>query len=62
MPVHNRIAAFHAEMTGWRRNLHANPELSYREHETARFVREKLESFGVEVTEGVGGTGVVCVL
>ena len=31
MPVHNRIAEFHAEMAGWRRHLHTNPELSYRE-------------------------------
>lgn len=62
MPIKNRIGAFHDEMTRWRHHLHANPELSYQEYETARFVAEKLRSFGVEVTEGVGGTGVVGVL
>jgi len=62
MPVHNRIAAFYDDMVGWRRHLHENPELSYQEHETAAFVAEKLRSFGIEVTEGVGGTGVVGVL
>jgi len=62
MPVNNRIASFHATMTEWRQHLHANPELSYQEHETAAFVANKLRAFGIEVTESVGGTGVVGVL
>jgi len=62
MPIKNRIAEFHDEMTAWRHHLHANPELSYREHETASFVAGKLRSYGIEVTEGIGGTGVVGVL
>ena len=62
MPVKNRIAEFHDEMTQWRQHLHAQPELSYQEHETASFVAERLRSFGIEVTAGVGGTGVVGVL
>ena len=62
MPVKNRIAEFHEEMTRWRQHLHANPELSYQEYETASFVAEHLRSYGIEVTEGVGGTGVVGVL
>ena len=35
-----------AQAVVWRRHLHANPELSFEEHETSRFVRETLESFG----------------
>jgi hippurate hydrolase len=62
MPIKNRIAEFHDEMTRWRRHLHANPELSYQEHDTASFVARKLRSYGIEVAEGVGGTGVVGVL
>ncbi len=62
MPVINRIADFHDEMSVWRRHLHANPELSYQEHQTAKFVADKLLSFGIEVSEGIGGTGVVGVL
>jgi hippurate hydrolase len=62
MPVKNRIAEFHHEMTRWRQHLHANPELSYQEYETASFVAEQLRSYGIDVTEGVGGTGVVGVL
>ncbi|MDW8371967.1 MAG: M20 aminoacylase family protein [Geminicoccaceae bacterium] len=50
-------------MTAWRRHLHAHPELAYEEVETARFVAEKLRSFGVdEVHEGIAKTGVVGVL
>ncbi len=40
------IRDLEGEVVGWRRHLHQNPELSFREHETARFVRETLESFG----------------
>ncbi|MBB3312413.1 hippurate hydrolase [Rhizobium sp. BK196] len=48
-----------AELTAIRRHLHAHPELSFEETETARFVAEKLESWGYEVTRNVGGHGVV---
>jgi len=48
-----------AELTGIRHHLHANPELSFEEAETARFVAEKLEGWGYEVTRNVGGHGVV---
>ena len=34
------------EVVGWRRHLHQNPELSFHEEETSRFVYETLESFG----------------
>jgi amidohydrolase len=39
-------AAVGADLVRWRRRLHAHPELSYQEHETARFVEETLRSFG----------------
>ena len=47
------------EMTAWRHHLHANPELGFEEFMTARFVADKLRSWGIETTEGVGRTGVV---
>ncbi|MEO0939605.1 MAG: M20 aminoacylase family protein [Pseudomonadota bacterium] len=63
MPIRNRLAEMHNEITGWRRHLHANPELQFDVHETAAFVAEKLRAFGVdEVTEGIGRTGVVAVI
>ncbi|MEJ8304374.1 M20 family metallopeptidase [Saccharibacillus sacchari] len=48
-----------ADMVEWRRHLHRHPELSYKEHETAAFVAEKLESFGIEVRTGLGGYGLI---
>ena len=42
-----------------RRHLHAHPELSFEEAETARYVADKLEGWGYEVARNVGGHGVV---
>src|ERR1700691_3037262 len=63
MPVVNRVADLHAEVTAWRRDIHAHPELRYDEHRTAALVAEKLNSFGCdEVVPGIGQTGVVGVI
>ena len=63
MPVKNRLAETHAEITEWRRHLHAHPELMYDVHETAAFVVDRLKEFGVdEITPGIGKTGVVAVI
>lgn len=63
MPVINSIAAFHDDMTAWRRDLHAHPELSMREARTSALVREKLASFGVdEIITGMATHGVVGVI
>ena len=59
MPPLDSIAASHDEMTGWRRDIHAHPELGFEEERTAGLVAERLEAFGIEVTRGVGKTGVV---
>ncbi|MCC6835555.1 MAG: amidohydrolase [Cytophagales bacterium] len=39
--------SLHTQVIEWRRHLHANPELSYQEFNTAKFVAEKLKSFGL---------------
>jgi hippurate hydrolase len=62
MPIVNRIAEFHDEMTAWRQDLHTHPELGFEEHRTSDVVAAKLESFGIEVHRGLAGTGVVGVL
>ncbi len=51
-----------SDVIRFRRHLHANPELSYQEHETAKFVAELLRSFGLKPTEGIAGTGVVALI
>ncbi|AZN98037.1 MAG: amidohydrolase [Mesorhizobium sp.] len=51
------------EATEWRRYLHENPELDYRLHNTARFVTEKLASFGINHIEtGIAETGIVALI
>jgi len=63
MPTIFRFADFHDEITAWRRDLHANPELMYDVHRTAGIVAEKLKEFGCdEVVEGLGRTGVVGII
>lgn len=62
MPIINRIADFHADMTAWRRHIHENPETAFEEVKTSEFVSQKLTEFGIEVHRGIAHTGVVGVL
>jgi len=57
-----RIQDSHDDMTAWRRDIHAHPELGFQEQRTAELVAGKLDAFGIEVHRGVGKTGVVGVL
>ena len=60
MPVFEAIAGFHDELTAWRRDIHAHPELGFEERRTSDLVAEKLAEFGgIEVHRGLGKTGVV---
>ena len=56
------LSAELSELSGWRRALHAHPELAFEEHKTAAFVAQTLREAGLEVTEGLAHTGVVGVL
>ena len=59
MAPFDAIAANHDDLTAIRRDIHAHPELGFEEHRTADIVAEKLTSWGIEVTRGIGKTGVV---
>jgi hippurate hydrolase len=59
MEILERIGTFHRELTEWRRDIHAHPELGFREQRTADLVADKLAGFGIEVHRGLGKTGVV---
>ena len=59
MPIINRIAEFHAEMTEWRRRIHAHPETAFEERETAALVAGLLASFGIAVDRDIARTGVI---
>lgn len=63
MPIKNRFAELHGDITAWRQDIHANPELLFDTHRTAAMVADKLRAFGCdEVVEGIGRTGVVGVI
>jgi hippurate hydrolase len=59
MPIVRRVAQYHDEMSAWRRDLHAHPELGFEERRTADIVAGLLARFGCEVQRGIGKTGVV---
>jgi amidohydrolase len=60
--IDRQAAAIEQEMLGWRRHLHQHPELSNREVNTARYIAERLRSFGLEPRTGVAGHGVTALL
>lgn len=63
MPATNRIADMLPEISKWRQDIHAHPELEFQVHRTASLVAEKLRAFGVdEIVEGIGQTGVVGII
>lgn len=66
MAAHDDLKTAIAERTPdlvrLRRQFHEQPELAHEEHETARAIAEHLRRTGLDVTAGVGGTGVVGLL
>lgn len=62
MPLIDKIVDLAPEMTTWRRDIHAHPELGFQENRTADFVAEKLTQWGLQVFRGIGKTGLVGVL
>lgn len=57
--IKQQAAALFPEIQNLRRHLHAHPELSYQEEETAAYLKQTLESWGLEVQSGIGGHGMV---
>ena len=59
MPVLPRALEIQGEITAIRRDIHAHPELAYQETRTSDIVASKLAEWGLEVTRGLGKTGLV---
>ena len=57
--IKNLAQAYHADVIKMRRYLHENPELSYEEVETGKFVANKLKEYGIPFVHGVADNGVV---
>jgi len=53
---------YHAEIISVRRHIHANPEISFQEFNTAKFIAEKLKEFGIPFAEGIVKTGIVALI
>ncbi|WP_394993003.1 M20 family metallopeptidase [Emticicia sp.] len=51
-----------SEVVANRRHLHTNPELSFQEYNTAKFVAQKLRDIGLTPQEGIANTGVVALI
>lgn len=65
MTQHALLAAikeYEPELIKIRHDIHAHPEIGLEEHRTAALVAERLRSWGLAVTEGIGRTGVVATL
>ncbi|MGO7960467.1 M20 aminoacylase family protein [Rhizobium leguminosarum] len=63
MQIIEQFEELRVEATSWRRHLHQHPELDYRLTETAKYVGQKLTSFGVDGMEtGIAETGIVAVV
>ena len=60
--VQKRVAAEFDDLEALYKHLHSHPELSLHEEQTAARLAKELKAVGFEVTEKVGGTGVVGVL
>ncbi len=59
MQLIDRVVQFRTEIQQIRRDIHAHPELRFEEDRTSSLVADKLSAWGIEVTRGLGGTGVV---
>ena len=57
--IKEKAASYKEEVIAIRRHLHQNPELSFEEYNTSKFVCSKLDEYGIEYQSGVVKTGVV---
>ncbi len=61
-PLGKAIEGDYAHLQALYTHLHQNPELSFRESQTAKHIAEELRAIGFEVTTGIGETGLVGVM
>ena len=60
--IKEKAAQYLDEVVAIRRHIHAHPELSFQERETAAYVAARLKELGIEHTTGIAGTGVVALI
>jgi amidohydrolase len=60
--INATLEDYYKDVVSWRRFMHQNPELSFKEVKTAEYIKEKLLSFGLEVKTNIGGHGLIGIL
>jgi amidohydrolase len=54
--------SLYGDVVEWRRYLHTNPELSYEEHNTSKYVSTQLKNFGIDLQTSMASTGLVAII
>jgi len=60
--IRQKAEQYYHEIQAIRHHIHSHPELSFKEHNTAAFISEKLKAWGIPHTTGVAGTGIVGII
>ena len=60
--IREKAEQYFPEIQEIRHHIHAHPELSFQEHDTAAFIAGKLKEWGIKHTTGVAGTGIVGII
>ncbi len=60
--IRPEIQTLQASLVEWRRGLHQRPELGFREHQSAEFIAQKLQEWGIEHQTGIAQTGIVAMI
>lgn len=60
--IRPKIQVLHPQLVTWRRQLHQNPELGFREEQTAALITHCLESWGIDYQTGIAKTGIVATI
>lgn len=60
--IQSLAGKYAVDLAACRHHLHANPELSFQEFETSKFIQARLSEYGIPFTAGVAGTGIVALI
>lgn len=60
--IRKRVAEYFPDIQAIRHHIHAHPELSFQEHETAAFISSRLTEYGIRHETGIAGTGIIALI
>ncbi|GAB4140280.1 MAG: M20 family metallopeptidase [Bacteroidia bacterium] len=59
--IRERAQQLHTDVVMWRRHIHAHPELSFEEHDTAAFIEQQLNRMNIP-HKRIAGTGIAAMI